>query len=157
VKKFHWPLQRLLDVTRQREQARRAEMLGLSRRLAHLQQQLLVHRAAVRRLIAEMSAMAFAERVARHADVMRCSDAHERRIERLEARRAELAAEREEKGRLLRQVRKKRDTLERLRAEARQEHMREQLKAEQRQFDESAHVSKARQLIRARAANAVRE
>ncbi len=150
MKRFHWPLQRLLNVTTQREKSQRAEMLAVSRRIAQLRQEALVHRASVRAMIAEMSALDFQERIRRHRDFVNCSKAHERQIERLEARLAELARLRAEKTQLLLKTRKRRETLERLRAEARAEHLREQLKIEQGQFDESAHLSKARELIEAR-------
>ncbi|HUS92478.1 MAG TPA: hypothetical protein VM695_11545 [Phycisphaerae bacterium] len=154
MKRFHWPLQRLLDVTCQRERSAQAGLLGLSRRIARQRQELLVHRASVRRLIAEAAAREFAERLRRHEEVMRCSDAHERKARRVEADLQALTAERKEKAAALLQLRRKREALERLREEARQEHVREQLKIEQRQFDESAHVGKARALARDRAAGA---
>jgi flagellar biosynthesis chaperone FliJ len=156
VKRFHWPLQRLLDVTEQREKAQRAELLGLSRRIAQLRQESLVHRASVRRLIAELSALTLRERLLKHPDFMRCSDAHERQVQRLEEHLAQLARQRTDKTHLLLRTRKRRETLERLREEARQKHIREELKIEQKQFDESAHISKARQMIAARAAGAER-
>ena len=157
MRRFHWPLQRLLDVTHQRERSQQAELLGVSRRIARLRQEVSVRRAGVRRLIAEISAMDFAERVRRHEEIMQCSDVHERAIRLLEGRLAGLAAERRAKAEAMVRVRKKREMLERLREEARQEHLREQLRAEQREFDESAHVGKARKLIRARADSAERE
>jgi len=157
MKRFHWPLQRLLDVTYQRERSQKAEVLGLSRRIAQLRQEALVCRATVRRLVAEIAAMEFSERIRRHGEVMKRSDAQEQRIRRLERRLTELADERRAKTEALVQTRKKREALERLREEARQEHLRDQLRAEQNEFDESAHVGKARNMIRQRVARVERE
>jgi flagellar export protein FliJ len=150
VKRFHWPLQRLLDVTAQREKSQKAELLAISRLIARRRQEVLVHRASVRRMITEMSALTCQERIRRHRDFVNCSRAHERQIEQLEARLAQLAGRRAEKTQLLVKTRKRRETLERLRAEAMAEHMRQQLRIEQKQFDESSHLSKARELIEAR-------
>jgi uncharacterized protein (DUF342 family) len=125
-------------------------MLALSRLIAQLRQEALVHRASVRRMLVQMAAVDFPERVRRHRSFVNCSKAHERRIEQLEMKLAELGRLRAERTRRLLETRKRRETLERLRAEARAEHMREQRKIEQRQFDESAHLSKARELIEAR-------
>ena len=154
MRRFHWPLQRVLDVTLQRERGQRAELLSLSQRMARLRQEIMIHRASVRGLIAEMAAADLAERVRRHADFVRCSEAHQRRIDRLEAELDAQAARRREKTQLLVRSRKRRETLERLREEARQAHVREELKTEQKQFDETAHVAKARKMIEARAAGA---
>jgi len=101
-------------------------------------------------MIVQMAAMDFQERIRRHRDFVNCSKAHERQVEQLEVRLAELGRLRAEKIQRLLKTRKRRETLERLRAEARAEHMREQRRIEQRQFDESAHLSKARELIEAR-------
>jgi flagellar export protein FliJ len=151
MKRFAWPLQRLLDVTEQRERAQRAEMLALTREMARLRQDAVAHRAGVRALIVELSGLGLGERLSRHVDFVRCCQAHDRQIEQLESRIAALAVKREEMMRVLVKTRKSRETLERLREEARQEHLREQTKLEQTQFDETAHTAKARKMIAARA------
>ena len=154
MKRFHWPLQRLLDVTGQREQVQRAELLAVSRRIARLRQHVLVGRASIRGLIAQLAEAGLPERMRRHDEAMRSAEAHERRIARRVASLAALADERAARTRELLKTRKKRETLERLREEARQQHVREQLKMEQREFDETAHVGRARTMIAARKAAA---
>ena len=57
----------------------------------------------------------------------------------------ELSAERVEKTSALVKLRKKRDRLKQMRLEARQEHVREQLKLEQKGFDETAQIAFVRQ------------
>jgi flagellar biosynthesis chaperone FliJ len=150
MKRFSWPLQRLLDVTEQRERAQRAEMLALTRQMARLRQEAIVHRAGVRALIAEMGGMELIERLRRYVDFVRCCQAHDRQIEQLESHIAELTDQREQMMQVLMKTRKSRETLERLRQEARQEYLREQGKLEQAQFDETAHTAKARQMIASR-------
>ena len=154
MKRFHWPLQRLLDVTAQRERSQRAELMALSRQIARRRQEVLSRQAMVEGALAELAAVEFAERIRKHDVLMKCAEAQQRRIDRLEVAIAQLGVQRSEKARQLLRIRKNRQTLERLREEARQEHIREQLKIEQKQFDESAHVSKARRLIEARAGSA---
>jgi flagellar biosynthesis chaperone FliJ len=151
MKRFEWPLQRLLDVTEQRERAQRAEMQVITRETARLRQDAIAHRAGVQALIAELGRLVLVERLSRHVDFVRCCQAHDRQIEQLEARIAALAVRREEMMRLLVKTRKSRETLERLREEARQEYLRQQIKLEQTQFDETAHTAKARKMIAARA------
>ena len=151
MKRFAWPLQRLLDVTEQRERAQRAELLALTREMARLRQDAVAHRAGVRALIAELGRLTLSERLSRNVDFVRCCQAHDRQNEQLEARIAKLAVQREEMTRVLMRTRKSRETLERFREEARQEYLREQTKLEQTQFDETAHTAKARKMIAARA------
>ena len=154
MRRFHWPLQRLLDVTNQREKARRAELLDLSRQIARLRQQILLQQASVRSLLAELADMDLPLRLRMHADFQACCRAAQQRVEQLQASLTSLADQRSAKARLLMEARKKRQTLERLRDEARQEHARQQGRIEQRRFDEVAHVAKARQMIAARRADA---
>jgi flagellar biosynthesis chaperone FliJ len=154
VKRFHWPLQRLLDVTHQREQSQRAELLTISRQIAHFRQQALMRRAKVQALLAEMASVELSERLRRHRDFILCSESHERQIRQLEEQISRLTVQRSDKTRQLLKTRKSRQTLERLCEQARQEHVREQLKIEQKQFDETAHVAKTRAMIEARMGHA---
>jgi len=147
VRRFHWSLQRLLDVTVQRERAARAEVMALSRQIAGARQEATIHRAEVSRALAEVSAMALSQRLHSHPEFIRYAESHERRVGQLEKQIAALAAQRAQKSRVLLATRRRRETLDRLRAEARQQHLRDELKAEQKQFDEAAHVSRARKMI----------
>jgi len=147
VKRFRWPLQRLLDVTVQRETTQRAALLDVSRQIAVRRQEVLVHRSSVRGMILEISAVDLEERLRRHEDFVRFSRAHERAIERLTAELDEWTRLRAERTRELLETRRRREALERLRAEAEARHLREQRVIEQKEFDETAHVSKARKLI----------
>ena len=157
MKRFQWPLQRLLDVTIQREKAQQAELLAVTRQIAATSQKLMLHRADIRMLLAELAGLSLADRMARHGQYMAGVAVHEGQIARREAELTALAADRDAKSRLLIQMRKKRENLERLRSDAWREHSREVQKAEQLQFDDNAHVGKARELIRARAAGIDRE
>lgn len=150
MKRFSWPLQRLLEVTGQREQARRAELLALSRRMARLRRQSLQCRGELRDALTELGGSELGERIRRQDVVMSYTQAGQRRIDRIEEDLSALSRQRTEKTNELLRVRKSRETLERLREEARAEHERQQRAAEQKQFDETAHVSKARQQIAAR-------
>lgn len=147
MRRFHWPLQRLLDVTAQREKVLRAELLNLSRQIARLRQQVLWRQAALRQMLEDLAAEELPVRIRNQPVVMDCSQAQQTRIDRLEEQLADLGRRRSQKTEQLVKVRGKRQTLERLRQEAWQGHVRQELKLEQRQFDEIAHVGKARRLI----------
>lgn len=144
MRRFRWRLQRVLDVTVQREKAMRADLFGLARRIVRLRQEIVRRRAELRSVLSELRDCSLAERTARQEVFMGCAESVERELSRLEQQSRELEAERSEKTRTFMRVRSSRQTLERMREAARREHMREQLKLEQKQFDENAHVSYAR-------------
>ena len=54
MKRFRWSLQRLLDVTVQRERALRAELVALSGRISRLREEILRRRAVLRTLLEEL-------------------------------------------------------------------------------------------------------
>ncbi len=144
MRRFRWRLQRVLDVTVQREKALRAELFGLSRRIVRLRQEIVRRRADLRSVLSDLAGRSFDERIARQEVFMRCAEAVEREIARLEADARDLQARRTERSQTFMRVRSSRQTLERMRREAFDQHTREQLKLEQKQFDESAQVSFAR-------------
>ncbi len=147
MKRFHWPLERLLTVTMQRETAARAELQALTGRIAALRQECMVRHAALRAAAAELSERELHDRMQVHALVMRCCDWQRRQIGGLERQIAELAAQRTAKTAALTGVRRRRETMERLRTEAKQRWAREQVNAEQKQFDEGAQIARAREMV----------
>jgi flagellar biosynthesis chaperone FliJ len=144
MKPFRWNLQRLADVTAQREQGLRMELLDLSRRLASLRQESLRRMACVRALLEELAGLDLHRRLAQQDLVQGCAAAHHKELGRLGAMLQTASRERKDKTRQLLRVRARRKTLERLRAEALQRHLLEQGRLEQKQFDETAHVAFAR-------------
>ena len=154
MKRFHWPLQRLFDVTVQRERALRQELLDLAREAATVRQRLLHRRVVLRMELDRLAEEQPSRRLARQELFMNCAAAAAAPLRALQAQWASLERRREEVMRRFVATRTSRQTLERRREEARQAHLREQDKLEQRQFDEGAHVAFARRVIRARVADA---
>jgi len=144
MRRFHWPLQRPLNVTIQRELALRSELLALLQRITGLRQEAIRRRAALRFVLADLAEDDLERRRARQEVFLNWSPWAEREIRRLRETIRQLTAQRAEKTAQLVRLRKSKETLERLRQEARQEHIREELKQEQKQFDESAQIAFAR-------------
>ncbi|MFW6065549.1 MAG: hypothetical protein ACOC9S_01890 [Planctomycetota bacterium] len=144
MKRFRWRLQRVLDVTVQREKALRAELFALSRRIVRLRQEIIRRRADLRSVLSDLAGRPPAERIARQEVFMGCAEAVEKEIARLDSEARALEATRSERTQTFMRLRSSRQTLERMREETYRSHMREQLKLEQKQFDESAQVSFAR-------------
>jgi hypothetical protein len=144
VKRFKWPLQRLLDVKVQRERALRGELLALSRQMARLRQEILRRQVVLRSLLAELAGEELQRRIPRQQIFLGCAEADERQIRSLRQELKALDLQRQAKTEQFMKTKASRETLERRREEASRLHMREQLRIEQKQFDETAHVSFAR-------------
>jgi hypothetical protein len=144
VKRFTWRLQRVLDITEQREGVLRQELLVLAHRIIAVRQEILLRQASVRGLLDDLGRRVFAERLPRQLVVMACAAAEERLLERLRVRQAALEVARSAKSDQFLRVRGTRRTLERLREEARLKYLREMDRQEQTQLDETFHISFAR-------------
>jgi hypothetical protein len=144
VKRFVWRLQRVLDITEQRESALRQELLALANQIIAVQQEILLRQAVVRGLLDDLGRRELIERMADQVVVLACAAAEERLLDRLRARQAALQAARSAKTDQFLRVRSTRRTLERLREEARLKYLREMDRQEQSQLDEAFHISFAR-------------
>ncbi|HUT61439.1 MAG TPA: hypothetical protein VNA25_26630 [Phycisphaerae bacterium] len=150
MRRFKWPLQRLLDITANREEALRRELFELSRRIAAVRREILRRRAVLRHLLSELAVQQIHRRIADQEVFMRCAEPEERLIGQFNEQLGAAERQRADKTAELMKTRSSRKTLERLREEARQNHMREQFKLEQKQFDETAHLTFARDASAAR-------
>ena len=152
MKRFRWPLQRLLEVTRQREQVLQVELFRLSQQIATVHQEIFRRRAALRVALAELAQEALARRLARQQIFMEYSAAEEVRLDRLREELKNLQERRTESMAALAEKRSSRKALERLREQAFGRHVREMMTEEQKQLDEGAHVAFAHEARRGRAA-----
>ncbi len=141
MKRFRWSLQRLLEVTVHREQALRAQLLNLSQEIVGLRQIILARQAVLRSLLAELAKEDLRKRVSKQQLFMNYVQNDQKQIRRLEQQLKELRTLRKQKNAQFLQIRSSRRTLERLRKEAKQRYLRAQLKLEQKQLDEVAHIS----------------
>ncbi len=146
MKRFTWPLQRLLDITAKRESALRSAVLQLSPQIARVHQQILQQRGALADQLKKLGARGIAERLAEQMLFLDFVGAARRRIEQLSRRLDELSARRGRIRKDLVKTRESRKALEDRRETARQEHIREQSRLEQKDLDENAHISFARGL-----------
>ncbi len=151
MKRFRWPLQRLLEVTAHREQVLRAQLLNLSQEIVGLRQIILARQAVLRSLLAELAKEDLKKRVSKQQLFMNYVQNDQKQIRRLEQQLKELRTLRKQTNAQFLQVRSSRKTLERLRKEAKDRYLRDQLKLEQKQLDEVAHISFAGKLLDSRA------
>jgi hypothetical protein len=144
VKRFSWRLQRVLDVTEQRERLMEAELLALAQRVVLARQGILARQALVRMLLADLGRRPLADRLAEQTLVLECARTEQRTLDDLRAKLKDLEDERQRATERLMEVRTRRRMLERLRDEARRRHDKEMDRLEQAALDEAAHLAHAR-------------
>jgi hypothetical protein len=141
MKRFAWSLQRYLDVVRQREGALRAEVLVAGRRVAAQRRAILRRREALCAMLSGISARPAEARLPDQQLVMGCSAAERRAMGTLEAELSRLEARRQELLGRLRDIRARRETLEKLRQETFAQYLRQAASAEQKQHDETSQMA----------------
>ena len=141
MKKFHWPLQRLLDVTAQRETAARAALFALANAMVVRRGEIAVLTSRRRDVLDELARDDVQRRMARQDFIMAAADALTRQARAKEIELAELATRRKTKMAELMQLRARRKLLETLRERALTQWRNEQNRQEQAQLDESASVA----------------
>ena len=144
MKRFKWPLQRLLNVTEQREKVLRAELFALSRDIAWTHQEIFRHQTMLRTQLANLSIEQLSQRIPKQELFMTSAKVTERILRELGARLEDLKGKRGAKAKEFAKIKTSRETLERMRQEAQTEHTRQELRTEQKVFDERAQIAFAR-------------
>lgn len=138
---FKWTLQRLLDVTVQREEALRTRLAEQARQIERTGAEINRRRRAFVAAVRELSAMEPAQRLL-HLDLFaRTMGAMEKAIAKLNETLQQQQSQRNQTMADLVRVRESRKALERLRGEALHRHRREELHREQKEFDRTAQLA----------------
>jgi flagellar biosynthesis chaperone FliJ len=140
MRRFVWRLQRVLDIRTKEEQKARAELLKLTGKLAETQSELLAWRKMLEEMINGLALGNPKKRLGRQEFFLRYSAASDEQIKRLENRVKELESKQREKIAEVLKLRRFKEGLEKLQAEAKIEFIKEQEKLEQQQLDEGATV-----------------
>ncbi len=148
MKRFRWPLQRLLDVTVQRERAARAKLFRLSQEIAAAHREIFRLQASLRSALDELADLEMEKRLIAQEVFMRYAEAEEAKLDLMREKLKALQERQSENLTEFKKAKSSRETLERLRDEALRRHTRETLKAEQKQLDESSQAAFARELIK---------
>jgi len=144
MKKFTWPLQRLLDVTAQRETAARAAVFALAHAMVVLRGNIAMLVSRRRAVLDELAGGDLQQRMARQEFIMAAADTLTGQAKAADTELAQLATRRKAKMAELMQLRARRKLLETLRERALTQWRLEQNRQEQTQLDESASIAFAR-------------
>jgi len=141
MKRFVWRLQRVLDIKKKQEQKTRAELLELTEKIAQRRGELLAKQMILEDIINGLSAEEPKKRLGKQEFFLRYSVASNEQIKKLKDKISELESQQREKIAELLKVKRFKEGLERLQAEAKIQFIKEQEKLEQKELDEGATVS----------------
>jgi flagellar biosynthesis chaperone FliJ len=144
MKRFIWRLQRVLEIKKKEEQKTRAELFGLTERLAQMRGELLVRQKMLESIIEGLTEGNPKKRLGEQEFFLKYSTTSDEQIRKLKDKINELEAQQREKIAEVLKVRRFKEGLERLRAEAKIQFIKEQEKIEQKELNEVAAISFAR-------------
>ncbi len=152
MRRFAWRLQRVLDLKEKEEQLRTAELLALTDKLARRRGELLMQQRMLKEMLNDIAKKQGQDRLSQQELFLKYCGPTDETIKRLKGRVSELELRQREKIAELTKVRRFKESLERLRAEAKKKFIDEQEKLEQKQFDEAATMKFAREMMETRTA-----
>jgi flagellar FliJ protein len=147
MKRFVWRLHRILEIETKKEQKMRSELLELTEKLAETRGVLLTQQVILKEIMAGLAGENPKKRLGRQEFFLKVSGISDERIEKLKEKMSALESQQREKIAELLKVRRFKEGLEKLRAEAKTQFIKEQEKLEQKELDEMASVSFARNMI----------
>ena len=147
MKRFVWRLQRVLDIKTKQEQIKRAELLAITEKLAQTRSELLLLKRILTNIIDNITAEKPKRRLGKQEFFLRCSTTNDKLIEKLESKVSELESQQRKKIAELLKVKRFKEGLEKLRAEAKTRFIKEQEKLEQKESDEMTVIGFARKMI----------
>ena len=147
MKKFVWRLQRLLDIKIKQEDAKRSELVAVTERALSVRSQIMVQRAALRKMLGELSEKKAKQRLSEQEFFLRYAHVSDEEIKKLELKLSELEKLRQLKIEEIMKIRRFRKGLERLRAETKAKFLKEEEKHEQKDLDDKTIMSIARKMI----------
>ena len=140
MKKFHWPLQRVLDVTEKRESAARASVAEVNGRIHLTVQAIESRKKLLAELLEQMARLDLVTRIAQQGVWMSSTPGVDQRLGGLERQLKELHGLRDKRMAELVEIRRQRKTYEKLRERANEKYHQELRRQEQKQLDESAAI-----------------
>ena len=145
MKRFEWRLQRVLDLKEKTEKVKKAELLQLTEEIAQAKVCLMNEQRKQRELMAAIGQTGSDQRMARQAAFLAFSVYDDERMAAQQQRICQLERVQQEKTQELVELKRAREGLEKLRAEAQESYMAEQDKIAQRQADERTSLAFARE------------
>ena len=144
MKRFVWRLQRVLDIKAKEEQIKKTELLKVTEKLTQKQSELLAQRRILQDIINGLSEKDPQKRLSEQELFLKHSTTSDEQIRKLEEQVSELESQQREKIAEVLKLRRFREGLDKLRAQAKANFIEEQEKLEQKELDEMAAIGFAR-------------
>jgi len=141
MNRFTWRLQRVLDVKTKEEQLRRIELFQLAEQLAAKRSELLMRQQILQNLLAEIRSDRSPQRLGSQEFFLRRAAVDDEQIRRLREEIAVLETRHKEKTAEVLAIRRFKEGLEKLRAQAKEQYIHEQERLEQRELDERTTIA----------------
>ncbi len=148
MKRFVWRLQRVLDIKTKEEQTKKTELLKVTEKLAQTRGELLMQKRVLEDIILDITGKHPQKRLGEQEFFLKCSATNDRLIKTLKNKATELESDQMKKIAEVLSIKRFKEGLDKLRAEAKRRFTSQQEKLEQKDLDETATVGFARKLIR---------
>jgi flagellar protein FliJ len=145
MRRFAWRLQRVLDIKAKQEQIKTQELFAITDKLTQARSNLLAQQQILRDILESIANENPKERLDRQEFFLRNSAATDELIKNLKTSICELEIKQKEKIAEVLKLRRFKESLERLREQAKRKYIETQEKLEQKQLDETATLSFARE------------
>ena len=140
-------MQRVLDIKTKEEQTKKTELLRITEKLAQARGKLLMQKRVLENIISDITGKHPHKRLPEQEFFLKCSVTNDRLIKILTKNVTELESRQMKKILELLSVKRFKEGLEKLRAEAKRRFINQQEKLEQKDIDETATVGFARKLM----------
>ena len=144
MKRFVWRLEKVLEVKTREEQVRRMELFRLAEHLAQKRTQLFLRQRTLQDLMASVAQNAPAERLNAQELLLKHAAVDDADIRRLQGEVADLEVRQKQKRAEVLAARRFKEGLEKLRAQAKEQFIREQEKLDQKELDDRTTIGFAR-------------
>jgi len=147
MRRFVWRLQRVLDIKTKAEQARRAELLELTEKLAQTRGKLLMQKRILEDIIDGLAGKNPKKRLSQQEFFLKWAATNDELIEKLKEKERKLKLQQREKIAEVLKLKRFKEGLEKLRDKAKMQFITEQEKLEQKELDEGAIIGFTRRMI----------
>ena len=147
MKKFIWPLQRLLDIKEKQEDFARIELVTITEQIVIVRGQIMMQKTILRGVFSELSQLDPTQRMQRQQECMDYAHVTDAKIKTLHQTLEQTEQKRKKKIEEVVKLRKFRKGLEQLRARALVEYQKQMNQAEQKQLDENITTTFARKIL----------
>jgi len=147
MKKFIWPLQRLLDIKEKQEDFARIELVTITEQMVIIRGQIMMQKTILRNVFSELNQLEPQQRPQQQRECMEYAHVIDTKIETLGQALEQAEQKRKKKIEEVVKLRKFRKGLERLRAKALVDYHEQINREEQKQLDENITTTFARKIL----------